>query len=318
MPGPDPKENARFLSAGGMRFAVLTNKRGRWASKKAMFKGGFYIISAVLAWGTHSTAGSSGFLQKPNGMKIDSVPADAGSFANLPISVTNAASVGSFDLRISYDPVIESLHSITPAVRIADWEYLDTQPDTASGEIHIVGIYEVPFVQGNPTLLQPGSGPVAYLNFKVYDQSVVPGFFTDVAFLFQSSSDNAMHDSLGNLVDSSQIDYVNGGINLGATSVGPKRNLPKDFWLAQNYPNPFNSQTRIDFYLSAAGPVFLAVYDILGRTVNTLIDESLPAGKHSAGWDGQSEGGAPAPSGVYFYRLVFEGQRETKKMVLVK
>lgn len=295
----------------------MTGKRGHWASKKAMFKGGFYIIDAILVLGMYASAGSAVVFQKPNGMKIDSIAGAPGSLVSIPVSVTNSVAVGILDMRFSYDPVIESLHSVTSAVRIADWEYFAPQPDTATGEIHIVGLADTPF-PGTPSLMQPGSGAVAYLNFKVYDQSVVPAFFSDVTFLFNDPADNAMYDSLGNLIDSNQIDYVNGGIHLGATSVEPERNLPKDFWMGQNYPNPFNSQTRIDFHLSTAGSVLLAVYDVLGRTVNTLIDERLPAGRHSAGWNGGTEAGAPSPSGVYFYRLVFEGHHETKKMVLVK
>ncbi len=297
----------------------MTGKRGRLASKKAMCKGGFYIISAVLTWGTHGTAGALGLLPKPNGMKIDSVAGLPGGFVSIPVSVANSTAIGILDMRFRYDPVVESLHSVTPAIRIANWEYFESQPDTVSGEIHVVGFADVlPVDTLHPVLLPAGSGVVAYLNFKVYDQSVIPAFFTDVSFFFRNSFDNAMFDSSGNLIDSSQIDYQNGGIHLGATSVGKNRNRPNDFWLAQNYPNPFNAQTRIDFNLPSSGPVLLSVYDILGRTVSTLIDGVLPAGKHTAGWDGRTAAGAPAASGVYFYRLVFAGHRETRKMVLVK
>jgi hypothetical protein len=248
-------------------------------------------------------------------MKIDSVAGTPGAFVSIPVSVTNSVAVGILDMRFSYDPVIESLHSVTPSVRLASWEYFESQPDTGHGEIHIVGLADTPF-PGTPPLMPPGSGPVAYLNFKVYDQSVIPSFFSEVSFLFLGAGDNAMYDSLGTQMDSSQIDYVNGGIHLGATSVEPQRNRPKDFWLAQNYPNPFNAQTRIDFNLQSAGPVFLSVYDVLGRSVRTLIDGDLPAGRHSAGWDGCAEGGVSAASGVYFYRLLC--RREIKKMILIK
>jgi hypothetical protein len=282
-----------------------------------MFKGGFYIISTVLAMGTYNTAATAGFFQKPNGMKIDSVAGAPGNLVSIPLSVTNALAVGILDIRLSYDPVIESLHSVTPAIRVANWEYFEPQPDTSTGEIHIIGLADTP-IPGTPSLMQPGSGPVAYLNFKVYDQSVVPGFFSDVSFLFQSAGDNAMYDSLGNQIDSSQVDYVNGGIHLGATSVKPKRNRPADFWLAQNFPNPFNPQTRIDFFLPVSARTSLVIYDLLGRTAARLIDEVLPAGPHSLVWSGRGLDEKQVPSGTYLYRLISGDFSETKKMVLVK
>ena len=303
-----------------MRFADLVGKRGLWALGKTMLKGGFYIFSAVLMCGTQGTAWPAGLLQKPNGMKIDSIPGAPGTLVSIPLSVTNVTKVGTLDFRLSYDPVIDSFHSVTPAVRIADWEYLDTQPDTVSGEIHVIAFADIsPMDTLNPILMPAGSGPVAYLNFKIYDQGVIPAFFTDVSFSFRDSADNTMRDSLGNLIDSSQIDYINGGINLGGMGIGGrKRNLPAGWRLAQNYPNPFNPETRIDFYLPASGHAALMIFDLLGQGVCKLVDENLSAGPHSAVWNGRDENGLAVSSGAYFYRLVSGGFAETKKMILVK
>lgn len=97
-----------------------------------------------------------------------------------------------------------------------------------------------------------------------------------------------------------------------------KGQLPKSFSLAQNYPNPFNAGTNISFNLPSAGYVELSVYDILGRRVTFLLDGFLPAGNHSATWNGRSGTGESMATGVYFYRLKAEGFDETKKMLLVK
>lgn len=97
-----------------------------------------------------------------------------------------------------------------------------------------------------------------------------------------------------------------------------KGQLPKSFSLAQNYPNPFNAGTNISFSLPSAGYAELSVYDILGRKVTILLDSFLPAGSHSATWNGRSGTGESMATGVYFYRLVAEGFDETKKMLLVK
>ncbi len=81
---------------------------------------------------------------------------------------------------------------------------------------------------------------------------------------------------------------------------------PPDFRLAQNYPNPFRLSTTIAFSVSARGAarrVLLAVYDVQGRRVATLVDGVLPAGEHRVTWDGAGHGGAPLGSGIYVYRL---------------
>jgi hypothetical protein len=87
-----------------------------------------------------------------------------------------------------------------------------------------------------------------------------------------------------------------------ATAVGEEPR-PEAFELAQNYPNPFNGRTAIPFRLSAAGEVAVAVYDMTGQRVASLIEGRLPAGRHVASWDGVDDRGRAVASGVYIYRL---------------
>ncbi len=88
--------------------------------------------------------------------------------------------------------------------------------------------------------------------------------------------------------------------------------------LAQNAPNPFNPSTTIRFAVGAAGHVRLAVYDLHGRRVASLIDGPVAAGAHLAVWRGQDEHGSVVASGVYLYRLEAAGHVETRAMVLLK
>jgi hypothetical protein len=90
------------------------------------------------------------------------------------------------------------------------------------------------------------------------------------------------------------------------------------FHLGPNAPNPFAPATVIPFELAAAGHVTLRIYDVAGRCVVTLIGGPLAAGPHAVRWDGRMTGGASAPAGVYFYRLVAGGQVETRKMARAK
>jgi len=90
------------------------------------------------------------------------------------------------------------------------------------------------------------------------------------------------------------------------------------FHLEQNVPNPFNPRTTIRFSLASQTHARLNLYDIRGRHVRTLLDESLPAGPHDRMWDGKDDLGRPAASGVYFYRLSSADQSLEKKLLLLR
>jgi hypothetical protein len=90
-------------------------------------------------------------------------------------------------------------------------------------------------------------------------------------------------------------------------------NIPSVFSLSNNYPNPFNPVTRIDFDIPKNGFVSLKVFDVLGREVQTLINENKEAGRYSVDFNGSD-----LTSGVYFYRLESEGFSDVKRMVLIK
>ena len=73
-------------------------------------------------------------------------------------------------------------------------------------------------------------------------------------------------------------------------------------------PNPFNPMTTISFALPKTTQVQLRVYDLSGKLVTTLAEETLSAGQHEVIWTGRDDNGRQAASGMYFYRLVAEGQ----------
>ncbi|MBN2009801.1 T9SS type A sorting domain-containing protein [candidate division KSB1 bacterium] len=99
---------------------------------------------------------------------------------------------------------------------------------------------------------------------------------------------------------------------------GDDKQHPADFKLNQNYPNPFNPATHIPFSLPGQGTIRIAVFDLMGREIATLVDNSMSAGNYVVDWNGKDTWGQPAPSGSYFYQAIFNGQTMTKKMLLVK
>jgi len=94
--------------------------------------------------------------------------------------------------------------------------------------------------------------------------------------------------------------------------------IPYGYNLGQNYPNPFNPSTKIDFGLPEAGNVQLTIYDILGREVITLLNDSQEPGYKSIIWHGIDAFGRNVGAGMYFYSLQAGDFRQTKKMVLLK
>ena len=98
----------------------------------------------------------------------------------------------------------------------------------------------------------------------------------------------------------------------------PQNLIPARFSLEQNFPNPFNPSTRIRFTLNSPGYTRLDVFNLLGQRIRTVVDRVYPAGSHEVTWDGTTDDGRPAASGVYFYRLQKGPDRLTRKMTLIK
>ncbi len=89
--------------------------------------------------------------------------------------------------------------------------------------------------------------------------------------------------------------------------------IPADFSLSQNYPNPFNPTTNINFSIPKNGLVKIAVFDMLGREVATIVNKEMSAGSYTADFDASQ-----LSSGIYFYKLTSGSFSDTKKMMLVK
>ncbi|MFQ6091412.1 MAG: FlgD immunoglobulin-like domain containing protein [bacterium] len=103
---------------------------------------------------------------------------------------------------------------------------------------------------------------------------------------------------------------VSRGISIGQ--------LPTTFALDQNYPNPFNPETAIGYQLPETGHVTLAIYNVLGEKIRTLVASHLDAGRYSAVWDGRDESGHEVASGMYIYRLEVGDFVMARKMLLLK
>jgi hypothetical protein len=95
------------------------------------------------------------------------------------------------------------------------------------------------------------------------------------------------------------------------------------FQLGQGYPNPFNPATTIGFYVAQRSDVRIAIHDILGREVKTIIEKDMLQGAYTVIWNGTTNEGGDVASGVYFCRMIVTGGKETlytktQKMLLIR
>ncbi|MCX6132553.1 MAG: T9SS type A sorting domain-containing protein [Ignavibacteriales bacterium] len=97
------------------------------------------------------------------------------------------------------------------------------------------------------------------------------------------------------------------------TIAGEETALPQNFELGQNYPNPFNPSTSITFALPVASSVSLKIFDVLGKEVATLVQESRQPGIYTERWDASA-----MSSGIYFYQLRAGNNIAIRKMLLLK
>jgi hypothetical protein len=107
--------------------------------------------------------------------------------------------------------------------------------------------------------------------------------------------------------------YADIYIGTSLVSVNDHMNeAPNRIMLLPNYPNPFNPSTVIQFSLPSRSHVAIVVYDMLGKEVEKLLEESMDAGMHSVAW--RAEGRS---TGMYICRLIAGNQAVSRKLLLI-
>lgn len=146
--------------------------------------------------------------------------------------------------------------------------------------------------------------PVAY-RYLGQDHQVI--FFDfPLYFIAEPQATELLHKALSDLGES-------------ASSVTEEQEgVIASFSLQQNFPNPFNAETMIEYSIPTPSQVRIAVYNILGQKVKTLLDETQTAGRRQVVWDGKNDRGEAVSSGIYFYRIEAGGLAKTEKMLLLK
>ena len=117
---------------------------------------------------------------------------------------------------------------------------------------------------------------------------------------------------IGDEVVISDIDFTEVTGEAG-TSVAHHAGTPEALRLGANFPNPFTETTTIPFELTEGGDVNLQIFDLLGRRVAVVVNETLPAGRHEASFDS-----AGLPGGTYLYRIEAAGASRSGMMTVAR
>jgi hypothetical protein len=93
---------------------------------------------------------------------------------------------------------------------------------------------------------------------------------------------------------------------------------PVSYYLYNAYPNPFNPTTQIKYDLPEDALVSITIYDIMGRSIKSLVNSNQSAGYRSIQWNATNNLGEPVSAGMYIYMIQAGEFRKVKKMVLLK
>jgi hypothetical protein len=123
-----------------------------------------------------------------------------------------------------------------------------------------------------------------------------------------------LNDSLGYAVGQQVHKYA----LASAVAIDDKAEVPSDLQLDPNYPNPFKISTTIRYTLPEPSPVQVTVYDVLGRRVTELVNETQTSGAHAVIWDGTNQAGETVGTGIYFFQINAGNRTESHTMVLMQ
>jgi len=196
----------------------------------------------------------------------------------------------------AYESVLVELNTLTVTNELPDSpnNFGEFSVDDGSGELRVDDWASSP-----PRPAFPGNHFSEYANNETIEKIIALGYYSfgNYKVLPRDTTDIIGHVS---------------AIGNGITT------LPFEFSLEQNFPNPFNPITHISYQVTRPGIYRLTVYNVLGQTVENLVDKFHNAGTYTMTWNGMDKQGRRMGSGLYFYRLQGEGFVMTKKMVLLK
>jgi hypothetical protein len=264
--------------------------------------GGYRVTATARPFsggGTSEFSACVEFINTPGGADVAVTPVDEAS-GQTPIELTFENVSGSGNTTLTVSPAGPPPPGGLTFGDDPTYYHLSTTA-TFSGSIGVCVAYDDSSVTGSES------------DLKVlhYDETLMPPDWVDIT----SSVDTVANVLCGQTTTLSPFAVAQPLPSTGVID----RDVPRGFSLYPCAPNPFNPVTTIRYDIPAGGAhVSLAIFDVTGRRVRTLVDSSLPAGRLSVTWDGRDDRGQGLASGVYFYRMLAGSFVETRKTVLLK
>ncbi len=214
------------------------------------------------------------------------------------VSALRAITFPNLEKELSSGNVIYKLHKIFPDIKPESKPQLRF---TVNGGNEIT--HEL-------TLLKEKEYLFGFSASDFIDNDTIRAFFTYVN----------SNDALIRVPEKGSYGFIFGSMNISSiTKVDNDTTVPDDYVLEQNFPNPFNMTTNIRFSVPVKSNVTIEVYDILGRKIRTLFNNTVPSKEQRlVRWNGINDSGAPVASGVYIYQIIADGFIKSRKMMLLK
>jgi len=182
-------------------------------------------------------------------------------------------------------------------------------------------VYNAPYLHDGLAILVSNGPQVPWIDYDPLAGTIDPASTVQVDVMFDTTDLDLGVYTLNLMVNSNDIGQPTITIPVTLTvDSNPVAvdEVPQVTGLLGAVPNPFNPTTNIRFNLVRPGPVTLRLYDVQGRLVRTLLQESRPQGVQEVRWDGADDSGRPAASGSYYARLVAGDATSVTKLTLVR
>lgn len=276
--------------------------------------------------GPYTVAEGSALTIKAVGADVDTDNTLTLSATGLPSGATFAAATGDF----AWTPNFSQAGSYTVVFKVKDSKNAEA---TVNGVITVTNNNQAPRFDVAGAKQMPDTLIIAGKNFVFTYKAIDPQADPVSYYLNQPAPSNAIivpstgvfgwrpantqagkhyiviSASDGVLTTNSRIATVTVQADISVEENG----VPTAFELFQNYPNPFNPTTSIKYALPKESRVRIAVFNILGQEVATLVNSVMPAGYHSVNFKANN-----IPSGMYIYKIETESFSQVKKMLLMK
>ncbi|MCB0729291.1 MAG: T9SS type A sorting domain-containing protein, partial [Ignavibacteriae bacterium] len=188
--------------------------------------------------------------------------------------------------------------------------------ENAAGSTGLQVVYNAAYLHNNLAIkIEKG---LAWLDENPSSGTVTPGGSQSVDVIFNSTGlATGVYTGVMNVNSNDPLRPVKTiPVKLTVGVVGVENNvtgIPSEFALNQNYPNPFNPTTNISFAIPTESFVSIKIYDILGKEVSKIVNETKQAGYYNFNFDASS-----LSSGMYFYKIEAGNFVQTKRMLLMK